>query len=35
MNDLWMDLQVDSDDLRAAVRDLRLDLARFPPRAGR
>ena len=33
MNDLWMDLQVDSDDPRTAAQDLRRDLVRFPPRA--
>jgi hypothetical protein len=32
MDDLWLDLRVDSDDLRAAAKDLRRDLARFPPR---
>ena len=32
MNDLWVDLRVDTDDLRAAAEDLRHDLARFPPR---
>jgi hypothetical protein len=32
MNDLWVDLLVDSDDLRAAVRALRGDLAKYPPR---
>jgi len=32
MNDLWIDLRVDNDDLRAAAEDLRCDLARFPPR---
>lgn len=32
MNDLWIDLQVDSDDLRAAAEDLRRDLTTFPPR---
>jgi hypothetical protein len=34
MDDLWIDLRVDNDDLRAAAEDLRRDLARFPPRAG-
>lgn len=34
MDDLWIDLRVDSDDLRAAAEDLRHDLTRFPPRAG-
>jgi hypothetical protein len=33
MDDLWIDLRVDNDDLRAAAEDLRRDLARFPPRA--
>ena len=32
MDDLWLDLRVDIDDLRAAAKDLRRDLARFPPR---
>jgi hypothetical protein len=32
MDDLWIDLRVDNDDLRAAAEDLRRDLARFPPR---
>jgi hypothetical protein len=32
MDDSWMDLRVDADDLRAAAEDLRRDLARFPPR---
>ena len=32
MNDLWVDLLVDMDDLRAAVRALRGDLAKYPPR---
>src|SRR5918995_5476502 len=32
MNDLWVDLLVDSDDLRAAAEDLRRNLTRFPPR---
>ena len=32
MNDLWVDLLVDSDDLRAAASSLRGDLAKFPPR---
>jgi len=32
MNDLWIDLRVDNDDLRVAAEDLRCDLARFPPR---
>jgi len=32
MNDLWIDLRVDGDDLSAAADDLRRDLARFPPR---
>ena len=31
MNDLWVDLLVDSDDLRAAASSLRGDLAKFPP----
>jgi hypothetical protein len=30
--DLWVDLRVDGEDLRAAAEDLRRDLARFPPR---
>ena len=34
MNDLWVDLLVDSHDLRAAASSLRSDLARSPPRAG-
>ena len=34
MDDLWMDLEVDSDDLRVAAEDLRRDLDRYPPRAG-
>jgi hypothetical protein len=34
MDDLWIDLRVDRDDLRAAAEDLRRDLTRFPPRAG-
>ena len=32
MNDLWVVLLVDSDDLRAAASSLRGDLAKFPPR---
>jgi hypothetical protein len=32
MDDLWIDLRVDSDDLRAAAEDLRRNLTRFPPR---
>ena len=32
MDDLWIDLRVDSDDLRAAAEDLRRDLAMFPQR---
>jgi hypothetical protein len=32
MDDLWIDLRVDTDDLRAAAEDLRRELARFPPR---
>ena len=32
MNDLWIDLRVDSENLRAAAEVLRRDLARFPPR---
>ena len=32
MNDLWVDLLVDSDDLRAAASSLRGDLAKYPPR---
>jgi hypothetical protein len=32
MNDLWVDLLVDSDDLRAAARALRGDLAKYRPR---
>ena len=32
MDDLWIDLRVDSDDLRAAASSLRGDLAKFPPR---
>ncbi len=32
MNDLWIDLLVDRDDVRVAARDLHEDLARFPPR---
>ena len=32
MDDLWIDLDVDSEDLRTAAEDLRRDLARFPPR---
>jgi hypothetical protein len=32
MDDLWLDLRVDSDDLRAAAEVLRRDLARFPQR---
>ncbi len=35
MADLWVDLHVDGDDLRAAAEGLRHDLRRFPPRAGR
>ncbi len=34
MYDLWLDLRVDSDDLRAAAEGLRRDLTKFPPRAG-
>jgi hypothetical protein len=34
MDDLWIDLRVDKDDLRAAAEDLQRDLTRFPPRAG-
>ena len=34
MDDLWIDLRVDNEDLRAAAEDLRRDLAKFPPRAG-
>lgn len=33
MDDLWIDLRVDTDDLRAAAEDLRRDLTRFPPRS--
>ena len=32
MNDLWVDLLVDSDDLRAAASSVRSDLAKYPPR---
>jgi len=32
MNDLWIDLRVDNDDLRAAAEGLQRDLARFPAR---
>jgi hypothetical protein len=32
MDDLWVDLRVDNDDLRAAAEGLRRDLARFPAR---
>jgi hypothetical protein len=32
MDDLWIDLRVDNDDLRAAADSLRRDLARFPAR---
>ena len=32
MDDLWIDLRVDADDLRTAAEDLRRDLAKFPPR---
>jgi len=32
MEDLWVDLRVDTEDLRAAAEDLRRELARFPPR---
>jgi hypothetical protein len=32
MDDLWIDLRVDSDDLRSAAEDLRRDLAMFPQR---
>ena len=32
MNDLWIDLRVDNDDLRAAAEGLRRELARFPAR---
>jgi hypothetical protein len=32
MNDLYVDLRVDRDDLRVAARALRDDLATFPPR---
>ena len=32
MNDLWVDLFVDSDDLRAAASSVRSDLAKYPPR---
>ena len=32
MDDLWIDLRVDNDDLFAAAEDLRRDLARFPAR---
>jgi hypothetical protein len=32
MNDLWIDLRVDADDLHAAAEGLRHDLTRFPPR---
>jgi len=32
MDDLWLDLRVDADDLHAASEDLRRDLTRFPPR---
>jgi hypothetical protein len=34
MDDLWLDLRVDSEDLRAAAEALRRDLIKFPPRAG-
>jgi hypothetical protein len=34
MDDLWLDLRVDSGDLRAAAEDLRRELTKFPPRAG-
>ena len=32
MDDLWIDLRVDRDDLRAAAEGLRRDLAKFPAR---
>jgi hypothetical protein len=32
MNDLWVDLLVDSDNLHAAASSLRSDLAKYPPR---
>ena len=32
MDDLWIDLRVDHDDLRAAAEGLRRDLAKFPAR---
>jgi hypothetical protein len=32
MDDLWIDLRVDADDLHAAAEGLRRDLTRFPPR---
>jgi len=32
MDDLWIDLRVDNDDLFAAAESLRRDLARFPAR---
>jgi hypothetical protein len=33
VDDLYIDLRVDNDDLHAASKDLRRDLTRFPPRA--
>lgn len=33
MDDLWIDLHMDHEDLRTAAEDLRRDLAKFPPRA--
>ena len=32
MDDLWIDLRVDADDLHAAAEGLRHELTRFPPR---